>query len=198
MDELKFIIAKNISNLRRSAGMTQLNLAEKLNYSDKAISKWERGESVPDLFVLKTIADNFGVTVDYLLTEDHSKEKPNKREFSSRNHIIITIISILLVWNIATVVYVVFSFATKIGFWSAVPFMVAVPVSFIVWLVFNSIWFNRKLNYLIISLLMWSVFLCAYLVLWGRIEGFWRIFFVGIPAQAIISAWSFIKRKKDK
>ena len=69
MEELKTVIAKNISELRRSAMMTQLDLAERLNYSDKAVSKWERAESVPDISVLKAIADIFGVSVDYLLRE---------------------------------------------------------------------------------------------------------------------------------
>ena len=72
MDELKNIIAENLQSLRRDAGMTQAALAEKLNYTDKAVSKWERGESVPDVAVLRDIADLFGVTVDYLLRSDHT------------------------------------------------------------------------------------------------------------------------------
>lgn len=75
MDELKVIIAENIQSLRRDAGMTQAALAEKLNYTDKAVSKWERGESVPDVAVLRDIADLFGVTVDYLLRQDHTADR---------------------------------------------------------------------------------------------------------------------------
>ncbi|MBP5780548.1 MAG: helix-turn-helix transcriptional regulator, partial [Clostridia bacterium] len=71
MEEYKQIISNNISHLRRSKGMTQAELAEKLNYTDKAISKWERGESIPDAIVLKQIADMFGVSVDYLFTKEH-------------------------------------------------------------------------------------------------------------------------------
>ena len=67
MEDLKAIIADNINQLRRDAGLTQLELAERLNYSDKAISKWERGESIPDIVTLKAVADEFGVSVDYLL-----------------------------------------------------------------------------------------------------------------------------------
>ena len=68
MEDIKQIIAKNIASLRTDSKLTQLELAEKLNYSDKAISKWERGESIPDVITLKAVADLFGVTVDYLLT----------------------------------------------------------------------------------------------------------------------------------
>ena len=72
MEDLKPIIAKNITVLRQNAKMTQFDLAEKLNYSDKAISKWERAEAIPDVSVLKSIADLFGVTVDYLLQDGHT------------------------------------------------------------------------------------------------------------------------------
>ena len=75
MNELKVTIANNIANLRKLNGITQSDLAQKLNYSDKAVSKWERGESLPDICVLKQIADSFGVTVDYLLDEHAEKNK---------------------------------------------------------------------------------------------------------------------------
>lgn len=77
MNELKVTIANNIANLRKLNGITQSDLAQKLNYSDKAVSKWERGESLPDICVLKQIADIFGVTVDYLLDEHAEKTKKN-------------------------------------------------------------------------------------------------------------------------
>ena len=67
MDENKRIVADNITALRTAKKLTQSQLAEMLNYSDKSVSKWERGDSVPDVFVLKKIADIFGVTVDWLL-----------------------------------------------------------------------------------------------------------------------------------
>ena len=71
MEDLKVTIAKNIQTLRKNTGLTQSGLAERLNYSDKAVSKWERGESLPDIAVLKEIADLFGVSVDYLLSDSH-------------------------------------------------------------------------------------------------------------------------------
>ena len=74
MQDLKPVIAKNIADLRVAHGFTQLELAEKLNYSDKAVSKWERGESLPDVTVLKQISDLFGVTLDYLVNKEHAPE----------------------------------------------------------------------------------------------------------------------------
>ena len=92
MEDPKEIIARNIVDLRRKNGMTQLELAEKLNYTDKAVSKWERGESIPDVAVLKTIADLFGVTVDYLLTAEHKTTVPvlSRLESTLRSHRVIT------------------------------------------------------------------------------------------------------------
>ena len=75
MDNIKAVVASNIIELRTKAGMTQLELAEKLNYSDKSVSKWERAESIPDVTILKSLADIFGVTVDYLLGNTDIKEK---------------------------------------------------------------------------------------------------------------------------
>ncbi len=202
MEELKGIIAKNIVELRKQNNLTQAELAEKLNYSDKAISKWERGESIPDVAVLKSVADLFSVKVDYLLTLDHADEENLVKRTSSRkvrNRAMITGISILLVWFVATAI---FSNASLIlGNFDRIwlVFIYAVPASMIVWLVFNSIWFNQKRNFLIISLLMWSTLASVCLTLYF-IVGLnpWLLFAIGAPAQLIIIFWSGIKVKKIK
>ena len=65
-EKLKIQIGTNISAFRRQCGMTQAELAERLNYTDKAVSKWERGESMPDVTTLVQLADLFGVSLDDL------------------------------------------------------------------------------------------------------------------------------------
>lgn len=196
MEELKVTIAANIASLRKAREMTQFELAERLNYSDKAVSKWERGESIPDVAVLKQIADLFSVTVDYLLTDDHSDKREQPGIISQRNRMYIMGLSILLVWFIATLIFVVFDLAqlNLTGHW--LTFIYALPVSAVVWLVFNSIWFNGKINWVIISLLMWSFLLSLYLTLTVLGSNLWLIFILGIPGQAIIYLWSGIKFKK--
>ena len=82
--------------------LTQLELAEMLNYSDKAVSKWERGESVPDVITLKKIADLFGVTVDYIITEHTEGEKPHVSKVKRNNQIVITLIAFFVVWLLGT------------------------------------------------------------------------------------------------
>ena len=204
-DSLKAIIAANIADLRKENGMTQQDLAAKLNYTDKAISKWERGESIPDVMVLKQIADMYGVTVDYLLTDVHEEPKPapaeepaddtlRKRQ-SLRTRGFVTGMSVLLVWIAALVLFIVFDTASLDYRSNWVVFACAVPASFIVWLIMNSIWFNRRRNYLIISLLMWSVLVLIYVpVLLFADRNLWLIFSLGIPGQAIIIMWSRLKQ----
>ncbi len=200
MEDLKLIIAKNISILRKEKQMTQFELAEALNYSDKAVSKWERGESIPDVVVLKAIADIFGVTVDYLLEEEHPKKKNFGEGIRVRmkNHSFITGMSITLVWLIALLFFVIGDmFRQNIFFRHWLTFLYAVPVTLIVWLVFNSIWFNRRRNFLIISLLMWAVLLTIYISLIVLVKINVRLLpLLGIPGQIIIFMWSKIQMKK--
>ena len=196
MEDLKQIIAKNITNLRQKNGYTQIQLATKLNYSDKAISKWERAESIPDITVLKDIADLFDVTVDYLLTLDHNEQqvKPNKR--ASRS--VIILLSLMLIWLISTLIFITLVMS-EINFnkeW--LSFIYAIPVSSIVWLILNSIWKNKKFNYLIITILMWSTLLSIHLSIISIIQSSWMIYLLGIPGQIIIILWANLKKNNKK
>lgn len=206
-DGLKEVIARNIADLRKKAGMTQQDLAEKLNYTDKAISKWERGESVPDILVLKQISDIFGVSVDYLLCAEHrepepteeSAEKPDpKKQQSIRTRGFVTGMSILLVWLAALTLFIIFDTAEVDVRSHWIVFACAVPASLVLWLTMNSIWFNRRRNYLIISLLMWSVLILAFItVMIFANRCLWLVFLLGIPGQAIIVMWSRLKQSGD-
>ena len=196
MKEIKQNIADNLSRLRTSAGITQAQLAESLSYTDKAVSKWERGESVPDRTVLKKIADRFGVTVDWLIT-DHGNNAPapDKAAQHARryNHLLITLLAVVCVWFVATAVFVVLGGLNIPHKW--LVYIWAVPVSMIVLVVFNSIWGTYKRNFVFISLLMWTILAAIYITIitianWN----FWLIFLVGIPLQLATIFWSQIVR----
>lgn len=196
MTELKDIVAGNITRLRKKAGLTQAELAEKLNYSDKAVSKWERGESMPDITVFKELADLFGVPVDYMLTEEHTDFQNRQKEVSARtrrNRTVITFLSVFLVLLIATFAFVGFSVFSQVIVAHWLAFIYAIPVSCIVLLVFNSIWGKRSRNFLIISLLVWSILLSIYLTCLVLGSNPWLIFALGIPGQIIILLWSRLK-----
>ena len=198
MNDLKQIIAHNITKLRKEKKLTQIEFAQRLNYSDKTISKWERGESLPDVVVLKNVADLFEVTLDYLVEEEHDG-KPVTREMMDRNYrrncCIITGTSIFIVALMATLIFVILAMIFPGTSYSWLCYAYAIPAALIVWLVFNSIWFNPRRNFLIVSLLVWSLLAALYLTF--SMMGFhiWPIFFVGIPAQLIIWIWSKLKNK---
>ena len=195
MTELRDTIAKNICDLRTGAGMTQLALAEVLCYSDKAVSKWERGESVPDIFMLKRIADFFGVSVDYLLEDEHAEcaeHKTHHVKVAARNRLVVSVLATSLVWFIATLAFVgMLIFAPDAVLRPWMMFVYAIPTSSIVALVFNSIWGKHKINYLIISILGWSVLLAVFMTLLVIFNlNTWPVFLVGIPGQVIVIIWS--------
>lgn len=196
MEELRTVIANNLMNLRKASKLTQLELAEKLNYSDKAISKWERGESLPDVILLKQIADMYNVNVDYLMQE-HSFDDAKKHKPKSKlnNKLIITLLACLVVWVCAVIVYVNLSIIKDINYWMI--WVWAVPVSAIVLIVFSSIWGKRKHILMSVSLLVWSFLASCYLQFIKY--NIWTIFLLGVPLQVAVFLWGRIKTKsKDK
>lgn len=196
--DLREIIAANISSLRNERKITQIKLAEVLNYSDKAVSKWERGESIPDISVLKQIADYFGVTVDYLLTEVHTenaRKSDNRTKEADRNHLIISLLGVLLVWLIGTFIFVEINILNRTGFPAWLSFIYSIPVSFTLGVIFNSIWGKARLNFILISGLVWSLLLSVFLSFITIADiNLWIVFILGIPAQFIIILWSGLKK----
>lgn len=201
MTDIKATIAKNITELRTSRGMTQLELAEQLHYSDKAVSKWERGESVPEISTLKAIADLFGVTLDYLVQEEHGTSDTDsipEAKRKKRNRSVITAMSVILVWFLALFSFVLIDIVPVEISTHWLSFLYALAVSLIVWLVFNSVWFNRRFNYVIISLFVWSLLACVHVTFLVYGKNIWQIFLLGIPAQLVILLWSRLRSPKKK
>ena len=202
VDKLKLQIGTNISMYRKRAGLTQAGLAEKLNYSDKAVSKWERGESVPDVLTLALLAEQFDITVNDLLTDPNElpgnptsleatmtkvSEKALKRK---ANKNIILMLSSLLVWFVALFVYVIMSSFELTDPYSSILFPVAIPVNAIVLLSLRCAWHDFRWNKALISIIVWgsllSIYTTVYLI-WH--VHFWKIFLLGIPGQMAIGLW---------
>lgn len=199
-EKLKKRIGANISAYRKQAGLTQASLAEKLNYSDKAVSKWERGESVPDVLTLVLLAEQFEVTVNELLADpdalpeetgavqqamDHVVQKTLKRK-ADKN--IILMLSSLLVWFVATLIFVVVSSFDIPYSWLA--FFYAVPANAIVALSLRSAWRDFRWNRAYISAIVWGALAAIYataLVL-AKLN-LWKIFLLGILGQIGIFLW---------
>ena len=196
-EKLKSQIGANIAAHRKRCGMTQAGLAEKLNYSDKAVSKWERGESVPDIITLMQLAERFEISITELL-EDPNKipddadgkmqqvvEKHLKRK-ADKN--IILGLSSLLVWFVALFIYVVVSSFDIPNGW--LPFFYAIPANAIVKLSLRSAWHDFRWNRAYISVIVWGVLLSFYVSMWVFFGlNVWRVFLLGIPGQAAILLW---------
>lgn len=197
VDDFKKIVAENLIRLRTSLGLTQAQLGEELSYSDKSVSKWERGESVPDVYVLKRIADLAGVTVDYIITKHEPGEAEIKKPAPKERHYSRAFISMTVlagIWTIAVTVFVIL-WICGITNWMWMVFVYAVPVSLITMLVLNSVWGTREVNLYLISGLVWGSIASLYLTV---IEyNWWQIFLLGIPAQIIIILAFSIKKKPE-
>ena len=196
-EKLKSQIGANIAAHRKRCGLTQAGLAEKLNYSDKAVSKWERGESVPDVITLMLLAEQFEVSITDLLedpnripddaegkmqqvVEKHLKRKANKN--------IILGLSSLLVWFVALLIYVVVSSFDIPNGW--LPFFYAIPANAIVKLSLRSAWHDFRWNRAYISVIVWGVLLSFYVTMWVFFGlHLWRVFLLGIPGQIAIFLW---------
>ena len=194
MEDLKRIIAENLIDLRKANKLTQLELAEKLNYSDKAISKWERGESLPDIAILKQLADMYNVGIDYIVTE-HSEEDKSRYKIPKpelNNKLIITLLACISIWILAAILYVNFKIMFDVYYWRV--WIWALPVSSVVLIVFSSIWGKKWHIIVSVSLLIWTTLLGVYLQLLQY--NLWSLFLLGIPAQLATSLSGKITRNK--
>ena len=190
-NEFKKIVVENLIYYRKINKLTQLQLAEKLNYSDKAISKWERGESLPDIYILSNIAEIYGITLNDLVNV--TKTQPSHKK--STSHILITILSVLLVFLVATVVFVGIKLVVPSFPKVWLAFIFAIPASFIILVVYSYVWGNYLLKFLSVSGLCWTVPLALTLAI--PYQYMWLSFICVIPLQFLV-IFFIILRKKQK
>ena len=202
--ELKKIIAKNIVAYRKQARMTQAELAAKINYSDKNVSKWERAEGVPDVLVLYELAELYGVTVNDFLTE-HVDEPPKKEKKTKSfwaKRWLITLLSAGLVFLVATVITVIWLLVDPFTSFPIAKFtyLAAVPVALIVVLVFSCIWGKLWQRCLVVSALVWTLCVLTQLILGLALSNAWLIYLVGAVLQVLVVLWYLLAffRKKGK
>ena len=200
MEDIKSNVAKNINELRIHNNMTQMELGEKLNYSDKTISKWERGESSPDISVLVEIADLFGVTLDYIVRADSIEDVviERKTKETKYNRRAISYIAESGAWIVAVFAFIITTLIVGEMTFQWLYFIYALPIVLIVKLIFNSIWFNPRHNYFIISALMWSILATIHITFLYFNVNVSLIYLLGVAGQIIIVLCSFINMPKKK
>ena len=202
-ENVKYRIGANIAAYRKRDGLTQATLAEKLNYSDKAVSKWERGESIPDVLILMQLADLFGITVNDLVCDPNAlpansdsklekamtqvAEKALKRK---ANKNVIQALSSTLVWFVALLFFVLLSSFPQLQQYSCLMFFVAITPNAIVLLSLRSAWHDFRWNQMLISLIVWGSLLSIFMIILTVYHyNFWKIFLLGIPGQIAIFLW---------
>ena len=211
-EELKVRIGSNIARLRREKHMTQAELAEKLNYSDKAVSKWERAESMPDVLTLMLLAEQFGTNVNELLSDPGAEKEPAAEEAAppeketppekkperkilpglsggvELDKGLIQKLSSALVWVIALFLFFVLdSFDLK---YSWLVFVLAVMANAIVLLSLRAAWRIYGINRILVSVIMWTALIFVYLILLVSTGvHVWRILPMGLLGQAAIILW---------
>ena len=199
-EKLKAQLGANIASYRKRAQLTQAALAERINFSDKAVSKWERGESIPDLPTIIQLAEVFEVTVNDLLVDPNelpenagkverimskAVEKTLKRKANKR---VILGLSSILVWFVALLAYVVCSSAELENSWLA--FIYAIPVDCIVLLSLRSAWRDFRWNQTLVSGIVWGSLCSIYATLLVLLHlNIWKLFLLGIPGQLAIFLW---------
>ena len=187
---MNLTISQNLTKYRKLAGITQLELAQMLNYSDKAISKWERGESLPDVSVLLQIAEIFGITINELCYESKDEVAPPKKHSTSR-HLYISALATGLVWLVATAIFsILLAFAPDVSRkWLC--FIFAIPVSGIVLVVLNTMWGKRIFNAIFVSMIIWGVLLSICLT--ANMNNVNWLYIIAIPLEILTIVWYCFK-----
>ena len=196
-NEINQRIAKNLIYYRKEAGLTQAELAEKINYSDKSVSKWESGNGVPDVYTLMQLAKLYGVSINVLVGEETPVRQQKK---TTGLHVLIMLLSSGIVWLVASMCFVTLQIAKPSGgpWWLA--FLYAIGINAIVLIVYASIWRHRILNFLSVTTLIWMGLVCLYLTcryisiaLGNAHEALWCVFLIGIPLQVLEILWTFFR-----
>ena len=185
-EELKKIISNNMLVYRKRSGLTQAELAEKISYSDKAVSKWERGDGIPDVTVLCEMAEIFGVTLNDMVRENAPQKLPPMRG----TRIVITCLSLAIVWLVATLISTILTIAVPWFKYGWMAYIYGIPASFIVLTVFTAVWKRTILLFISVSGLVWTVILSVYLSLWF-IPNIGLLFVLGAPLEFMAVLWFF-------
>ena len=210
-EKLKTQIGANIAAFRKRAGLTQAGLAEKLNYSDKAVSKWERGESMPDVLTLVQLAEQFDISVNDLVSDPNDlpgepvgiqkamAQVSEKALHRKANKNIILGLSTTLVWFVALLIFVVMSSFEILERPSYLVFFYAIPANAVVLLSMRSAWHDFRWNRALISVIVWGTLLSIHLsllVFFGL--NIWKLYLLGIPGQIAIFLWFRLFRRDKK
>ena len=192
------LLAENLTYYRKASGLTQLELAEKFNYSDKSVSKWERGEGFPDIFVLKALADFYGITVDDFYSPE--RKKVTVKQSQKRKQVYIRLLSLGICWLVVVLTFFLLNtlLPKDVKFQTWLVFIYGILASAIIILVWEFIYHNRFTRMIAASAIIWTGALSLYLTFLLLIDNYPLIFVVAAPLQVLEIIWYLFRRKKNK
>ena len=197
---LKLIVAENLTALRKSKGLTQLQLAEKFHYSDKAVSKWEKGDTTPDIETLQALADFYGVTIDYFTHEGTRREKAiYTKDKPKKNRPLLCFYYSLIAPIVAILIDSLIILFANVNFWPIWIWMLAVDG--IVLFVLSCVFFSKPMKGIFGSFMTWMIVVAIYLQLGysmpeGRGYLLWEILLLGIPITIAFLIYGYTGKKK--
>lgn len=197
MNDVKTVVAENLTQLRKTHGLTQAQLAEKFNYSDKAICRWEKGDTLPDINILCALAEFYGVTMNDLVDPDFEpdvKEEDEKTVFKYR--LLISAMLLAAVWLLTVVIFITTT-AFKEPYW--IIFVWAIPAScFFVMRIWRGNKMHTVLKIIVHSLFVWTAITAVFLhLLIVNGVNSWMLYLIGIPLELIIVFWQQVKKYRD-
>ena len=191
------LLAKNLAYYRKESGLTQLELAEKFNYSDKSVSKWERGEGFPDVFVLKSLADFYGINVDDFYATEHKKVITTNH--SLRKQVYIKLLSCGIGWLVTLMTFFLLNTLLNKGvaFQTWLVFIYGIVAMGVILLVWDFIYHHRFLRMIDTTAIIWMGTLTIYLtILIITKHNLPLIFVVAVPLQILEVLWFLFRSKK--
>ena len=184
--DIKKIVAKNLANLRKNKKLTQTELAEKFGYSDKAISKWENGDTLPDIQTLYQLCEFYNVTLDFLVNEQDFEDKIKYINHLNRkviiNNSMIELLYCSFVWILAVIIYIYLLIFSEFDYWQI--FIRALPVTSLVMLLFSKVWKQKIYTFVVRSLFFWTLVIACYIQFIQF--NIWPLFFLMIPIQVAL------------
>lgn len=180
--EIRHNFATNLIKLRNSKGWSQSDLGDAINYSFKNVSKWENEETIPSVSVMKDIADLFNVTIDDLIGTQNIIRLSHRKQ----NNLIITILSTLLAYVVASILFLVLVLTNvPLAYYA---FLGAAIASSITLITLASIWYKKWVLCGGIVYLLWSISLLVMFLL--NFSYFWLVLIIA-SASSLLTALLF-------
>ena len=193
MENLREIIATNIINLRKAKNWTQVKLARRINFSDKAVSRWEKGEVMPDIETIQRLSEVFDVPMTAIIEkqkkqQQETKTKPTKQEVLSQ------IFLVCEIWTILSVAYAYLNISSGLNVWKI--FLWGVPATVLLLYIVNLRHKHNVSSFVYGTIFIWTFTACLFIQMIHLHA--WFFFILGIPIQGMLVVRYLVKHEQRK